>query len=249
MTLQPGRIKCMMFDLDGTLIDSIPPYFRLLEAIFDTLGLPQPAVSLKKEFIGIGPSVFAKMIPPERAHETDALVRSCMQIGRQLSQNMFRDAVSVFPGVGELFDLLGFHGIPIAIVSTTERQFIERKLQPLAKINLVEKVAAIVAIEDAPRRKPAPDPLLVGARRLSMDPAACVYVGDSCVDIRAGKAAGMQTIAVLSGVDDRDALAQEKPTEMSDGVLDIWQRLSAFFSPSTPMPKESTTHEQKKKNV
>nr|WP_054699483.1 HAD hydrolase-like protein [Desulfosarcina cetonica] len=108
MTLQPGIVKCMMFDLDGTLIDSIPPYFRLLEAIFDAIGLPQPAVALKKEFIGIGPSVFTKMIPPERKHETDALVRSCMRVGRQLSQNMFRDAVSVFPGVGSFSICFGF---------------------------------------------------------------------------------------------------------------------------------------------
>ncbi|BBO84349.1 pyrophosphatase PpaX [Desulfosarcina ovata subsp. sediminis] len=220
----------MIFDLDGTLIDSIPPYFRLLEAIFDTLGLPQPALALKKEFITTGPAVFEKMIPPEMVADRDAMIRQCLDVGRRISRDMFRDTVDGFPDVKRLFDLLVRHDIRIGIVTTTEREFIERKLLPLKRIGVAAAVDAIVAIEDAPRRKPAPDPLLVCARQLSVNPEHCVYVGDSYVDIRAGCSAGMKTIAVLSGLDDFDTLDRERPTVIVQNIAAIWRTLDEYFS-------------------
>ena len=79
----------------------------------------------------------------------------------------------------------------------------------------------VIAIEDSPRRKPAPDPLLECARRLNVAPEQCIYVGDSRVDIRAGTAAGMMTIGVLSGLDNYATLRREHPTMILDSVSDI----------------------------
>jgi HAD superfamily hydrolase (TIGR01662 family) len=219
------NIEAMMFDLDGTLIDSIPAYFDLLETIFNTLGLPQPEKPLKKDFISRGPVVFEKMIPDQGDLDREAVIQQCFEVGRRLSRDMFRNSVRVFPGVKELFALLTQQGISIGIVSTTEREFIERKLQPLTKENISAAVEVIIAIEDAPRRKPAPDPLIECARRLSAAPERCVYVGDSVVDIRAGKAAGMHTIGVLSGLADIETFHHEQPTMVLESVYDIWEKM------------------------
>lgn len=220
------HIEAMMFDLDGTLIDSIPAYFDLLQSIFDTLGLPQPEIPLKKAFIGRGPVVFEQMIPEQNDLDRETVIQQCFEVGRRLSRDMFRNKVRLFPGVKELFEMLKQQGISIGIVSTTERQFIERKMQPLTNEGIRKAVEVIIAIEDAPQRKPAPDPLLECARRLSVAPQKCVYVGDSDVDILAGKAAGMQTIGVLSGLADRQTFHKEQPTLVVESVNDIWRHLA-----------------------
>ena len=99
--------------------------------------------------------------------------------------------------------------------------FIDRKLVSLERAGLRELLAVVITTDDAPRRKPAPDPLLEGARRIGLPAADCVYVGDSHVDIRAGRAAGMRTVAVLTGLDDAATLRREEPTLLLDNVEDL----------------------------
>jgi phosphoglycolate phosphatase-like HAD superfamily hydrolase len=132
----------------------------------------------------------------------------------------------MIPGVRKLFSAVGRRNIPIGVVTSTERSNIQRKLTPLARHGLKDALAAVIAIEDAPRRKPAPDPLLVCADQLGVPPQNCLYAGDSRVDIQAGRAAGMITVGVLTGLDDRETLAQASPTMILDSVAD----LIPFFS-------------------
>jgi 2-phosphoglycolate phosphatase len=214
-------LKCVMFDLDGTLVDSIPGYFRLMEEILKTVGLPPVPKELVAEFMTDGLGVLEKMIPPELSHRKETLVQECIAVGRSISWSMFRDRVQVFEGVSALFELLRRKGILMAVVTSTEKAFIDKKMIPLERQGLLDALSAVIAIEDAPLRKPAPDPLLVCARRLGIAPAHAIYIGDSHVDIRAGKAAGMLTIGVLSGLDDRETLAKENPTLIMNSVADV----------------------------
>lgn len=216
-------IESVMFDLDGTLHDSVPPYFRLLQSILEKAGLPPAPRSVMTEFMTGGIGVFGKMIPDELRHRKEELIQECITIGRKLGKNMFRDEVNVFPGVEELFALLARRKILIGVVSSTERGNIDRKFVPLARKGLADAIDAVVAIEDAPRKKPAPDPLIECARRLNVAVEKCVYVGDSHVDMRAGNAAGMRTIGVLTGLDDYETLKLENPTMIVDQVGDLNQ--------------------------
>ena len=131
------------------------------------------------------------------------------------------DAAEPIPGIEELFALLAARGIPMGVVTTTERRNIDKKLQSLERRNLTHHLQVVIATEDAPRRKPAPEPLLEGARRVGVPAAECVYVGDSHVDIQAGRAAGMKTVGVLTGLDDADTLGREEPTLLLDSVKDL----------------------------
>ena len=212
-----------MFDLDGTLHNSVPPYFQLLQSILKNAGLPPAPKSLMTEFMTGGIEVFGKMIPDELSDRREELTWKCIEIGRELGKNMFRDEVEVFPGVGELFARLTRKKISIGIVSSTERCNIEKKFVPMARLGLVDFIDEVVAIEDAPRKKPAPDPLIECARRLKVPVGNCVYVGDSHVDMRAGSAAGMKTIGVLTGLDDYETLNKEKPTLIIEQVGDLNQ--------------------------
>ena len=215
-----------MFDLDGTLIDSVPVYYRLMESILQAVGLPPVPKSVVAEFMIRGRDALELMIPKEMADQKEALIQTCIVVGRRMSWNMFRDEVELIPGVRKLFSVVGRRNIPIGVVTSTERSNIERKLTPLARHGIKDALASVIAIEDALRRKPAPDPLLVCAEQLSVQPQKCLYAGDSRVDIQAGRAAGMLTIGVLTGLDDRETLEQESPTLILDSVAD----LIPFFS-------------------
>ena len=222
--MQPNlsTIKSVLFDLDGTLIDSVPAYFRLLEEILRTVGLPPVSRTVFTEFMTNGLDVLGKMIPPDMAHRRDELIKECITVGRSLSEEMFRKNVKVFPGVKPFIDLLRSQEIPMGVVTSTHTAFIDRKMIPLKREGLADAFSEIIAIEDAPRKKPAPDPLLICAQRLGLDSGYCIYVGDSCVDIQAGKAAGMMTAAVLTGLDSREALEKEAPELIIDGVGDLY---------------------------
>lgn len=221
MKIGYDNIQAIMFDLDGTLIDSIPAYYKLMAVILKTVGLPEAPKTLVAEFMNNGLKVLEKMIPDEMMEQKDELIRECITVGRSLSRNMYRDKVNLFPGVKELFSILAERSIYIAIVSSTEKKNIERKLDPLDRKGTKNYLDMVIAIEDAPKRKPAPDPLLECARRLSVPPEECVYVGDSRVDIQAGNSAGMRTIGVLTGIDDFETLQRENATMILDSVSNI----------------------------
>ena len=214
-------VESVLFDLDGTLIDSVPVYFRMMETILDTIGLPPAPRSVVAEFMVGGMSVMERLIPPEMKHRKDEIIREFVIVGKKIARNMFHDEVEVFHGVPELFALLMELEIPIGIVTSTETENIERKLVPLGRKGIKGCLSAVVGIEDAARKKPAPDPLIECSRRLDVDPEKCIYVGDSHVDIVAGNAAGMATVGVLTGLDGLERLKEEDPDMILDSVNDL----------------------------
>ena len=215
-------IRCAIFDLDGTLIDSVPAYFKLMETILKAVGLPPAPKQLVSEFMtGGGLKVIEKHIPPSLQHKKEDIIKQFLMVGRHRSRNAFKDHIKVFDGVHPLFVRLSALKIPIGIVTSTERAYIHRKLRPLEKHGLEQYLDAVIAIEDAPRKKPAPDPLLVCSERLGVDVENCIYVGDSYVDIRAANTAGMTAIGVLSGLDDHETLMAERPHMILEKVDEL----------------------------
>ncbi len=216
------HIRCAIFDLDGTLIDSVPAYFELMETILDTIGLPPAPKGMVSQFMtGGGLKVIESLIPAELQHRKEALMEEFMRVGRKTAGSVFKDRIKVFEGVPRLFESLSRMGIPMGIVTSTERSYIDRKLMPLEKRDVKKYLNVVIAIEDAPRKKPAPDPLIEASRRLGVSVEDCVYVGDSHVDIRAARAAGMTAVGVLSGLDDHETLKAEDPHVIIDSIDDL----------------------------
>ena len=216
-----SSIKAVLFDLDGTLIDSVPAYFKLMESILDAVGLPPASRPMIADFMARGLPAFENMIPAEMHDQKDQLIEECLTIGRKLLKKKLQDDVDLIPGVEKLFHILAQRKIPIGIVSSTMRAYIDIKLEPLAAKGIKKLLSSVVATEDAPRKKPAPDPLIVCARELAVPLQRCVYIGDSNVDIQAGNEAGMLTVGVLTGLHDRETLDREGPTIILDSVADL----------------------------
>jgi phosphoglycolate phosphatase len=95
------------------------------------------------------------------------------------------------------------------------------KLAPLAEAGVADVFEVVITADDVQNKKPHAEPLVMCSDKLDLAPGNCVYVGDTRVDIKAGKAAGMQAVAVLTGFDDYDALEREKPDAIIESVAEI----------------------------
>jgi phosphoglycolate phosphatase-like HAD superfamily hydrolase len=216
-----GTLQAVMFDLDGTLIDSIPTYVRIIAAMLDHVGLPPaPRESVSAALKG-GVSGFHHLVPAEMNHRREELVEAILEAGRRISERLYPGSVTLIPGAGELFHRLADAGLRIGIVSSSHAGYIQRKLSPLKEAGLDRLLEAVIVIEDTDEMKPSPAPVQACADRLGVAVDRSLFVGDADVDILAGKRAGVYTAGVLTGVDDRQTLAAEEPDVIVPGVQDL----------------------------
>jgi 2-phosphoglycolate phosphatase len=190
-----GRIaSAVLFDLDGTLIDSAPDLGAAADEMRTSRGLPSLPLARYRHMAGAGARGMLGIafgITPD-APEFGELREEFFQL---YERRMLRNT-HVFTGVRELIEALVSQALPWGIVTNKASRFTD----PLtASIPLFGTARAIVSGDTTPFAKPHPEPLLEAARRLGVDPGRCVYVGDDERDIVAGRAAGMRTIAVTYG--------------------------------------------------
>jgi HAD superfamily hydrolase (TIGR01509 family) len=216
-----GSLQAVMFDLDGTLIDSIPTYLRIVAAVLDHLGLPPPPREAVSAALKGGFSGFHHLVPEEMSHRREELVDAFLEVGKRISERLYPGSVDLIPGAGELLHRLADAGLRIGIVSSSHAGYIQRKLSPLREAGLDRLVEAVIVIEDTAEMKPSPEPVRACADRLGVKEDRSLFVGDADVDILAGKRAGTYTGAVLTGVDDYDVLAAEEPDVIVQGVRDL----------------------------
>jgi HAD superfamily hydrolase (TIGR01549 family) len=219
--LDARGIEAFMFDLDGTLIDSIPTYFRIAAAMLEEVGLPQAPRESVAAMIKDGVSGFHHLIPEDMADRKEELIQACYRAGKEISARLYRDSVTLLPGVGDLFDKLSVKGIRIGIVTSSHAAYIQRKLAPLREAGIDRLIDAVILIEDTKEKKPSPEPILACARRLGVAEARSVFVGDADIDILAGKRAGTSTVGVLTGVDSYETLAVHGPDVILAGVEEL----------------------------
>ena len=202
-----SRIRAVLFDLDGTLIDSE----RLILASYrhtmrEHLGHVPPEDTWKAT-IGQPLVVQMKMFA-DREDQVSAM------IGTYVEHNLANhdDYVSPFPGVRPLVEAIRRSGRVLGIVTSKKRRATH---MGLARCDLPrEWFAAIVTADDVERYKPEPEPVLEALDRLEISGSEALFVGDSTHDMRCGRAAGVLTAAALWGPYTR---AQLEPTEP-----DVW---------------------------
>lgn len=210
-----------MFDLDGTLIDSVPVYFEIAAAMLEEVGLPPAPREAVAAMLKTGLSGFHHLIPEEMSDRREELVEACLEAGRRISERLAKDSIVLIPGTGELLRRLAGAGVRIGVVSSSHSRYIDRKLVPLKEAGLEPLIEAVIVIEDTAHMKPSPEPVQACARRLGTALERSCLVGDADVDILAGKRAGTRTVGVLTGVDDRATLAAQGPDLIVSSVRDL----------------------------
>ena len=184
----------MLFDLDGTLIDSAPDLAGAANDLRRSHGLPDLPYERLRPMVGSGArgmvgAAFG-VLPGDARFET---MRD--QFLARYEQRFLQET-AVFPLMEPLLRALEAHGLPWGIVTNKAARF----AQPVvAGLQLHERAAALICGDTTPHAKPHPAPLLEAARRVGVAPARCVYVGDDLRDVQAGRAAGMATVAAAWG--------------------------------------------------
>jgi pyrophosphatase PpaX len=196
------RFETILFDLDGTLIDSGSLILSSFQhATRTVLGRVIPEAELMANVGGHGIQAQMKEFDEERA---DELVR----VYREHNASVYRQVLA-FPGVEAVLAQLQDEGRQLGVVTVKGRATVDVTFEVLPLLHYFETV---VTGDDTERHKPDPEPLLLALERLGASPSAAAYVGDSPFDIRAAKAAGMVAIAVAwGGIHPLPRLKAERP--------------------------------------
>jgi HAD superfamily hydrolase (TIGR01549 family) len=164
------------------------------------------------------PFDWLKVVPTLDLSQKERLIASAWRIVEEAYPTLFQEQAKLIDGAVSLLNLLALKGLKMGIVTSTPRKHLDHKMAILEKEGLAKLVNAVITADDAPFKKPAPDPLILCANQLGISVWGCVYIGDSCLDIQAGKSAGMRTIGVLSGFDREESLAVEQPDALIPSV-------------------------------
>ena len=188
------HVKAVLFDLDGTLIDSAPDLGAAADKMRTDRGMPSLPLDTYRPMAGAGArgmlGIAFGMTPdhpdfPAMREEFFKNYESCM------TQRTY-----VFEGVAQLIQQLVERDVAWGVVTNKSMRF----TAPLTKgMPLFASAKAVVGGDSTPHPKPHPAPLLEAARQVGVNPDECLYVGDDLRDVQAGKAAGMPTVAALYG--------------------------------------------------
>ena len=188
------RPQAVLFDLDGTLIDSAPDLAGAANDMREARGLARLPLTHFRPMVGSGARgmlVRALGVGPDDT-QFIALRDEFLQ---RYEARMTRET-RVFADMQPVLDRLSAHGLPWGIVTNKAARFSQPLVQALGLHNVS---ATLVCGDTTPHTKPHPAPLLEAARRMNLQPEHCWYVGDDHRDVKAGHAAGMTTVAAAWG--------------------------------------------------
>jgi HAD superfamily hydrolase (TIGR01509 family) len=184
------QLEAVIFDLDGTLIDSEENYFLADEELLRRRGVVFTRED-KKKYIGGGN--MDMMVDLRRRYGIDHSPEALAQEKNAIYLELALRNTPVYPEMRQLWEAVRARGLPVAVASGSSPAVIAQLLE---RAGLLHQANVVVSAEEVARGKPAPDIFVETARRLRVAPGACVVLEDSRHGVAAAKAAGMSCIAV-----------------------------------------------------
>ncbi len=207
MTFEPTRVRALLFDLDGTLADTDDAYIHRLGARIRRLGFlfpkGDPTAFLRWSMLVAETPLNALFGLPDWLGIDGPLARAADWVAERRGPTTTAHFV-LMAGVAAMLPRLA-ERYPMAVVTArgarATRGFLEQ-------FGLAHQFGAIASAQTAPHTKPYPDPVLWAAKELDVPVEHCLMIGDTTVDILAGKRAGAQTVGVLCGFGSRNEIAR-----------------------------------------
>jgi phosphoglycolate phosphatase len=215
------KTKLAIFDLDGTLADTITDIAHTMNAVLAARGYPEFTLDDYRRFVGNGVVALSRRVIPEDDH---AIADDLVQDFRERYPSRMFDNTLPFPGIPEMLDSLVSVGVGVAVLSNKPHAMTQEMCA-----RLFAKWPFDPVWGQMPEWKVKPDPAstLEIAKLRSVDPAHCVFIGDSGVDMATGKAAGMRSVGVLWGFRGREELREygadtivDKVENLADAILE-----------------------------
>ena len=199
MTLERGQVDAVLFDWDGTLVDSADVSFRCFESVFGGYGIAFDRAAYAATYSPNWHRTYTAVgLPEDRWREADA----------RWVEGYCRETIPLIEGAREAVERLARSGLAVALVTSGDRVRVEREL---AAHGLDPVFGVVVCGPDTENKKPHPEALLLALERLGVPPARAVYVGDSPEDVEMARNAGAWSIGVPGGFPNSAALERSNP--------------------------------------
>ncbi len=215
----------VLFDLDGTLVDSLPDLAFSMDAMLEQLGLPTRGIDKAREWIGNGAEKLVKraLTDDMNGEPETGLFHRAFSLFSEIYVSNTSNRSRIYPGVRECLQYLKDNNCQIACVTNKRARFTEPLLRSLGLYN---DFSIIISGDTLPKKKPDPMPLLHAAQTLNVAPENTLMVGDSRNDVQAARAAGLPVVAVRYGYNHGENIEDSKP----DRVVDSLAEMPGLFS-------------------
>jgi phosphoglycolate phosphatase len=228
---EPGRpvdfeqIGLVLFDLDGTLVDSVPDLAWCGNEMLRRLDMPQRDEAAARTWVGNGVERFVKrFLSGEMNAEPDAdLFRRGLDLFEQLYAENVSGRSKLYPGVIETLQRLAGLDLHLACVTNKPEPFTS---DLIAAMGLDQYFELVVAGDTTARKKPDPMPLHYAADYFGLDYSKCMMVGDSSNDVSAARAAGFAIVCVPYGYNHGIGISESSP----DLIVDNLKELAEMFA-------------------
>jgi len=218
--------RTVVFDLDGTLVDTGPDLTAALNHALGVLGRRTVDEESVKEMVGLGARKLLERGLAATGTVTPELVEAGVQPFLDYYAANIRVGSQPYDGIEAAMDALSADGVKLAICTNKPQRLSEMLIDALGWKG---RFAAILGADRVPQRKPHPDHLLSTIEAAGGEVRSCAFVGDSIVDVAAAKAAGVPVVAVSFGFPDRpaDTLGADAVIDSYDELLPTLRRLAA----------------------
>lgn len=207
------RIQAILFDLDGTIIDTYDLILTSLRyTLKKVLGKEYPEAQLMHK---VGQPLRVQMYDYTDSEET---VEELLRVYRDYNKIHHDELVKSFDGTEETLEYFRQAGFPMGIVTSKMHG---SALWGLRHFGLDGYFDFVIGADDCDKHKPDPAPVRYGIERLGIGSRSCVYVGDSPYDIQSGKGADTYTVAALWGMFSAEELAKEQPDRVCERIVDL----------------------------
>ena len=231
-----SAVRAVLFDWDGTLVDSSQASVRAYAEMFAALGIRWRRGDMERHYSPDWHRVYrAAGLRKSRWKEADELWRRAYA----------RQRPALLPGARRALNRLG-RRYALALVTSGSR---ERVSAELARFHLASAFAVRVCGEDAARRKPHPAPLLLAMRRLRLPAEACLYAGDAPEDVAMARRAGVRVVAIRSAFSTERRLRAAHPEALLRSIEELPRWLEARRGPTINAGEPAVSPRSKKRQT
>ena len=189
------KYKAALFDLDGTLLDTLRDIADSVNKALSSLGFPEHDIDAYKYFVGDGEDILAFRALPEDRRDT-SMVNKVLKLFQESYSIHWGDYTHPFPGIPEMLDSMTDAGVRMAICSNKGQRFVEATVSALLPKWHFD---VVLGAQPSVPTKPNPKGVLHIAAQMKLKPIDFLYLGDSGVDMKTAVAAGMYPVGVLWG--------------------------------------------------
>ncbi len=211
------KYKAVVFDLDGTLVNSVDDLGSAVNRTLEANNFPTHALSEYNKFIGDGAEMMVRRALPEDKRDEETVKRCLKQFLDDYFEN-YTVHTKPYPGISGLLDALEKMNIRFAVL-TNKPDEVSRKI--VAELFPGRRFEVVVGQKEGLPRKPDPSGALLISKTLSVNPGDIVYLGDSGVDMQTARSAGMLPVGVLWGFRDFEELKNNGADILIEKPIDI----------------------------